>query len=75
MINPKIFREISHDIIKRLLEAGDDDTRYCLIAWGDDTSGPTYVGGNDEDMPRVLKMLAMASSTVEAMEGIESGTA
>lgn len=75
MINPKVFREISKGILKCLNETCDDDTRYLLIAWSDDAHGPTYVGGNDENMPRVLKMLAMASHTVETMEGIESGTA
>lgn len=75
MINPAMFREISNGIVKRFVEADEDDTRYCLIVWSDEDGSPAFIGGNDQNMLRVLKMLAIAGSTVESIEGIKSGTA
>jgi hypothetical protein len=75
MIDPQMCREISVNIMNRIGEGECKDTRYCLIVWCDCGDKPEFIGGNDINMPRVLKMLAHAGQTVEAMEGIEGGHA
>ena len=69
------FRAVIAGITAQLNPGDGEGLRYCLVVWTDDSGRPIFMGGNDDDSPRMLKMLAMAGELVEAMGGIESGHA
>jgi hypothetical protein len=72
-------REIVSDLILdigKILNTGTcDNMRFCLVVWCDCADRPMYIGGNDDDNGRILKMLARAGQGVEACGNVVGGRA
>jgi hypothetical protein len=52
-----------------------ESMRFCLVVWCDCADRPMYIGGNEDDTPRLLKMMKAASDGVMAVEFETKGTA
>jgi hypothetical protein len=52
-----------------------ESMRFCLVVWCDCSDRPMYIGGNDDDTPRVLKMMKLAADGVISVEFETRGTA
>jgi hypothetical protein len=72
-------RELIGGMIENIgdaLNSGEcQDMRFCLIVWCGCADRPSYVGGNDGDTPRVLKMMKLASDGVMSVNFETRGSA
>jgi hypothetical protein len=72
---PEVAREIIDEIGSALRESGCPDMRFALVVWCDCNNQPLFVGGNDHDVPRVLKMMKLAADTVMKVQLETRGSA
>jgi hypothetical protein len=62
--------------ISDALNSGEcESMRFCLVVWCDCSDRPMYIGGNEDDTPRLLKMMKAASDGVMAVGFETRGTA
>ena len=63
------------EISRRFADLDCEAMHFCLVVWCECIDRPIYMGGNDDDTQRVLKMLAGAMDGIASVHGIVEGHA
>src|SRR5262249_37817464 len=72
----EIVAELIGDIGETLNTSTDcKSMRFCLIVWCDCSDRPMYIGGNEGDTMRLLKMMKLGADGVMSVEFQPQGTA
>jgi hypothetical protein len=71
----EIVAELIGDIGDALNSGACRRMRFCLMVWCDCSDRPMYIGGNEGDTPRLLKMMKLASDGVMSVDFEPQGVA